>query len=360
MTGRFGFVSVTMAIFLSACASPDTRPTSVRTPGTAIVPAAAETVPVATQLADAADDPAIFARTDGAAFRFAGAQAQAVILGTDKKAGLYVYGLDGKALQFLGDGLLNNVDLRDQGEGFVAGASDRGRMGVALYRFDPAGSSTDKLEPAGFIRSDVAEPYGFCMGRLDGELIAVLIGKDGQVRVYGLSDHGATIVGAERRRFAVGSQSEGCVVDDDASQLYIGEELKGVWRYPLRGTDADRVLVGGVGDGKLVADVEGVTLIKHAGERFLLVSSQGDSAFAVWRVSGPHAAYAGRFRVGAGSAVDAVTGTDGIDARGGAIGSFSAGLVVVQDDQNDGAQNFKLLGWSEILRAVERARAGRP
>lgn len=321
-------------------------------PDTVTVPAVAETVPVATQMADAADDPAIFARADGAAFRFAGAQAQAIILGTDKKAGLYVYGLDGSTLQFLAEGLLNNVDLRDQGEGFVAGASDRGRMGVALYRFDPR-SSTDKLEPAGFIRSDVAEPYGFCMGRLDGELIAALIGKDGQVRIYGLTDDGTTIVGAERRRFAVGSQSEGCVVDDDAGQLYIGEELKGVWRYPLRGTDAERALVGGVGDGKLVADVEGVALIKHAGDRFLLVSSQGDSAFAVWRVSGADASYVGRFRVSAGSGVDAVTGTDGIDARGGAIGSFSAGLVVVQDDQNDGgAQNFKLLGWSEILGAL--------
>src|SRR3546814_17544355 len=71
-------------------------------------------IPVATQRADAADDPAIFARVDGAPFRFAGAGVPGVILGTDKKAGLYVYGLDGAVLQFLADGLLNNVDLRSE------------------------------------------------------------------------------------------------------------------------------------------------------------------------------------------------------------------------------------------------------
>src|SRR3546814_12428538 len=105
------------------------------------------------------------------------------------------------------------------------------------------------------------------MGRLNGGLIAVLIGKDGQVRIYSLTDDGATISGTELRRFAVGSQSEGCAVDDAAGQLYIGEEMKGVWRYPLDGQNAGRALVAGVGDGKLVADVEGVTLISDGGKR---------------------------------------------------------------------------------------------
>src|SRR3546814_8806329 len=146
-------------------------PTPQQTLATVTVPASADTIPVATQRADAADDPAIFARVDGAPFRFASAGVPGVILGTDKKAGIYVYGLDGAVLQFLADGLLNNVDLRDQGEGFVAGASDRGRMGMGLYRFGPARSSSDRLEPSGFIRSDVGETYGFCMGRLNSTLM---------------------------------------------------------------------------------------------------------------------------------------------------------------------------------------------
>jgi 3-phytase len=188
-------------------------------------------------------------------------------------------------------------------------------------------------------------------------LIAVLIGKDGQVRIYGLRDDGAAILGAgaERRRFAVGTQSEGCVVDDEVGQLYIGEEARGVWRYPLQGADGERLLVSGVADGKLVADVEGMTLLKDGSDRFLLVSSQGDSAFTIWRLSVSDPSYVGRFRVGSGAGVDAVTGTDGIDARGGAVGSFGRGLVVVQDDQNDGgAQNFKLVDWGAIFDALKK------
>src|SRR3546814_20161909 len=106
------------------------------------------------------------------------------------------------------------------------------------------------------------------MGRLNGGLIAVLIGKDGQVRIYSLTDDGATISGTERRRFAVGSPSEGCAVDDAAGQLYIGEEMQGVWRYPRDGKNAGRALVDGVDAGKLVGAVAGGTLISCCGNGF--------------------------------------------------------------------------------------------
>jgi hypothetical protein len=63
-------------------------------------------------------------------------------------------------LQFVADGLLNNVDLRD---GFIVagrpqvlvGASDRspGRMGIALYLYDPAGSAG--LVNWGIIATDI-------------------------------------------------------------------------------------------------------------------------------------------------------------------------------------------------------------
>jgi len=302
-------------------------------------------VAVATRLADAADDPAIWTAPGGV--DFAGRTLPGIILGTDKKAGLYVFALSGESLQFLPDGLLNNVDLRAEGEGFLAGASDRGRMGVALYRFEGKG----ELKPAGFIKSDVAEPYGFCMGRFAGAMIAVLIGKDGQVREYALAGDGTHVTGTERRRYAVGSQSEGCTIDDATGALFIGEEAKGVWRYALGGDPAARTLLAGVGDGRLVADVEGATLLRDGAETFLIVSSQGDSAFAVWEVSGEagRERYIGRFRVAAANGVDGVTGTDGLDAWSGPIGAFPRGLVVVQDDVNEGgAQNFKLVDWATV------------
>ncbi|HVI99047.1 MAG TPA: phytase [Sphingomonas sp.] len=343
-------VLMTAAASLAGCAATGGSP-AVSSAPTAEVPAAGETAAVATANADAADDPAIWARADGTPFPFSGKEVPGIILGTDKKAGLYVFGLDGNTLQFLPDGLLNNVDLRSEGDGFVAGASDRGRMGVALYRFSGSGA----LAPAGFITSDVGEPYGFCMGRHDGALIAVLVAKDGEVRVYRLSAAGGEWTGTEERRFSVGSQSEGCVVDDETGTLYIGEETVGVWRYPLDAASGTRTEIAAVGDGRLVADVEGVTLIRDGADKFLIVSSQGDSAFAAWTLDGDAATYAGRVRITAAKGVDGVSGTDGVDAWSGAIGPYAKGLVVVQDDDNDGAaQNFKLVDWSAMRAALER------
>lgn len=346
MRGRFAYSMMTATLLLCGCTTA-TQVNRVAPAPTVSVPAAAETLSVATANADAADDPAIFTR---AGLSFAGKAQPGIVLGTDKKAGLYVFGLAGEQIQFLPEGLLNNVDLRPTANGFIAGASDRGRMGVALYRFDNGG----QLVPAGFIKSDVVEPYGFCMGRVDGGLIAVLVAKDGQVREYALTE-GATITGTERRRYAVGTQSEGCTVDDETGTLYIGEELKGVWRYPLAAPAGTRTLVEGVANGRLIPDVEGTTLIRDGGKTYLIVSSQGDSAFAVWDVTGAVGTekYIGRFRVAAAGGIDAVSGTDGLDAWTGAIGPYGEGLVVVQDDENEGlTQNFKLIGWAEIRKAL--------
>jgi 3-phytase len=351
MRRQIGYGFVTAILMLCGCTK-TTQSVGVAPAPTVEIPAVGETVAVATQNADAADDPAIFTRP-GAPFAFAGKQVSGILLGTDKKAGLYVYSLTGESLQFLPEGLLNNVDLRAEGEGFIAGASDRGRMGVALYRFTGAGD----LRPAGFIKSDVVEPYGFCMGRHGDALIAVLIAKDGAVREYTLSDTGTEITGIERRRYALATQPEGCVVDDATGTLYIGEEMHGVWRFTLDGDPATRTLLADLGDGRLIADVEGVTLIRDGGETFLIVSSQGDSAFAVWNIDGAPGAerYLGRFRVAAAGSVDAVTGTDGVDAWSGAIGPYAKGLVAVQDDINEGGtQNFKLVGWAEVRAALAK------
>jgi 3-phytase len=353
---RGGFGLMTAAALLAGCAS---VPAGPRAP-TASVPAAGETVAVGTANQDAADDPAIWAAAPGTTARLGGRQVDGFIAGTDKKAGLYVYGLDGRQLQFLPDGLLNNADLRDGIEiggrpHVVLGASDRGRMGVALYLFDPASADpANAIRPWGFVRSDVVEPYGFCMATVGGALHAILIAKDGQARQYRIDAGAAGPVGTEVRRFAIGTQSEGCVADEAAGHLYVGEEMSGVWRYGLAPeAGAERIQVAAVGGERiLVADVEGVTIIEDRGRRFLLVSSQGDSAFAVWRLGGAAPAYAGRFEVAATGTIDAVTGTDGLDARSGPIGPFPEGLVVVQDDRNEGAQNFKLVDWREVRRAL--------
>jgi myo-inositol-hexaphosphate 3-phosphohydrolase len=219
--------------FLAGCAAVSTLPTATVFPS-------AQTRPVATVNADAADDPAIWAPRPGEEAFFAGRPVEGLIAGTDKKAGLYVYNVAGDVIQFLPDGLFNNVDLREiEIEGrrqVLFGTSDRtpGRMGIAFFRYDPAERSADnELRAWGFVPADVGEPYGFCMGRVGGMVHALLVAKDGEVRQYRLSVANDRLAAEEVRRFAVGSQSEGCAFDDEAGFLYIGEESVGVWRYPI-------------------------------------------------------------------------------------------------------------------------------
>ena len=150
---RHYFVSVTMLsclTFIGGCAGNTSGDPAVT------VAASAETAAVATANADAADDPAIWAPAAGGTLRFGGRIIPGLIVSTDKKAGLYVYGLDGAQLQFLPEGLLNNVDLRD---GFMVdgrphllvGASDRGtRKGIALYLFEPASTDAGSVVPVSY------------------------------------------------------------------------------------------------------------------------------------------------------------------------------------------------------------------
>ena len=124
------------SVSLAACA---TTPM----PGDPAVPvyAVAETVPVATANEDAADDPAIW--------RNAASPSDSLIVATDKKGGLYVYGLDGEVKSFSEHPALNNVDLVDMGDmGVIVFASDRSdpvNAGIMLYRLDTTNGTLAKL-----------------------------------------------------------------------------------------------------------------------------------------------------------------------------------------------------------------------
>lgn len=349
-----------MSVLGTSCAAFDPENTSdsgklekgVGTP----VAAAGETPNVGTANRDAADDPEIWADPAD--------PSRGVIIGTDKQSGLYVYDLTGAQTQFLGGGRLNNVDLRD---GFTVGgkaqvligASDRDKKGIAFFLLDPA---TLKAAPWGVAPSAIDLPYGFCMGRRGAEVIAVMNSEGGQVRQYKVADNGGQPALTEERVFEVGSQTEGCVIDDVKGDLYVGEEAKGIWRYPLGPAAGNKAtLIAAAPSEMLKPDVEGLTLLREGAKTWLIASSQGDSAFAVWRVDGAAPEYKGRFSVMPGGGADAVTGTDGIAALGGQVGAFPEGLFVAQDDvDTEGEtigggrtrQNFKLVDWRAVKAAL--------
>ena len=177
------------ALALSACAAGE-LPIATRIANAApaaTVQARGETEPVGTSNADAADDPAIWRNAEN--------PAASLIVGTDKKAGIYVYGLDGKTRSFTNAGAVNNVDLRVDVDlhgqsGILVAASDRNDLSqakVALLRLDPA---TGNLTPLGTIDAGAGEGYGFCLYRDPVGLYAFVILKDGTINQIALDFSG--------------------------------------------------------------------------------------------------------------------------------------------------------------------------
>jgi myo-inositol-hexaphosphate 3-phosphohydrolase len=335
------------AVLLAGCAT-TSAPVAVEVP---VVAATVETDPVDTA-ADAADDPAIW--------RNAADPAKSLVIGTDKKAGIHVYSLTGRRLSFTPAARLNNVDLRElggkSGSRVIAAASDRADIAtahVSLFTLDTAAA---KLVPLGRFRVGPGEAYGMCLWTRarDHALFGFVVLKDGRIDQVAIDLSGAAPKVTTVRSMKLGTQSEGCVVDDRTGQLYVAEEDVGLWRFeadpsmPVTATAIAKV------DGKmLVADAEGLALApsgRNGG--YLVVSSQGDNAYTLYRL--PGVTYAGRFRIGGGG-IDGTSDTDGIDLMLGNFGpAYPKGLFVAQDGDNAPAtQNFKYVSWANVKRAVK-------
>lgn len=317
-------------------------------PVTAEVQARGETLPVGTAAADAADDPAIWRNKRN--------PAASLIVATDKKAGLYVYGLDGKVRHFDPAGRLNNVDLVDLGgRGVLVVASDRNdeiRAQLRLYRLDPKAAHLTLL---GTVSGGAGEAYGVCLMRRGGDLYAFSVLKSGDIHQIRIDLAGAQPRGEIVRSLKLATQTEGCVADRRSATLYVGEEDRGIWAFDARPDGpVDGKLVAAVDNEHLVADVEGLALAPR-GRRggWLVASSQGDNAYAVFAL--PGMTPVGRFRVVKGR-YGSTEETDGVDLMGGSFGpDYRGGLLVIQDGHNEPhAQNFKLIDWRDVLAALKR------
>jgi 3-phytase len=327
--------------------------------GVVTVTARAETVPVPSGT-DAADDPAIWIHPTDPLL--------STIIGTDKTAGLVVYNLDGSLLQAENIGRVNNVDLRGgfmlDGESVtLVTTTNRTFNSLPIYVVNPDTRMIEDVAARQII-SDMNEVYGICMylSPVSGEMYAFINSADtGEVEQYRLFDAGDGRVDAEIvREFVIGSQTEGCVVDDENQTLYIGEEGVGLWRIGAEPDAAEILIQVDSVDGNLTADVEGVTLYPTAdGGGYLIVSSQGSSTFVVYARGGQNA-YIGTFAIIEGDVtaggVDAVSGTDGIDVTAAPLGDlYPEGVFIAQDDLNispSESQNFKLVSWVDIAAAL--------
>ncbi len=360
----------------SAVASDDTEDTAV-SPGMLELPAGTdrseavmitalgETAPVGSG-EDAADDPAIWRnRRD---------PAQSRVLGTDKDAGLYVYDMAGRALEFLPIGQLNNVDLRQGGVGVfdVAAASNDSINAITVFLID---RDTGFVGQVGDIPTGKTEPYGICLGATPIGYLPVVTYKDGTVQVFSMpaptpEEADAYAKGSADMPFnlvreaKLDTQLEGCVVDEFHNRLFIGEEEAGIWSLDLGDEASTPVAVDMISDGNgLAGDVEGLTLWRgEDGKGWLIASAQGADRYVVYDRAAPHTprgSFAiGELRAEDGSVIiDAVTHTDGLDAHSGDFARrFPRGFLVVQDDENTAPpqnQNFKYVDWRRVEQALD-------
>ncbi|MBU1011551.1 MAG: phytase [Bacteroidetes bacterium] len=303
---------------------------------------------------DAADDPAIWVNQIN--------PEKSLIIGTDKKAGLYVFNLEGKVTQFLRAGELNNVDLRD---GFVhmgktqvlISASNRSINSISIFLLNPETGliSNSFLD----IKSKVDEVYGLCMYKDPTNRFYVFVnGKNGIIEQYEIISENNSIISEYCRGLKVNSQPEGMVANDLTADLYIGVEQEGIFRAGANRDANDQLellpLSSGNNNQNITYDIEGLAIYQTSDESYLIASIQGNFSYAIYDIKNTDSIkYLTSFTIKEGL-FDGVEETDGIEVTSFPINSdYPKGMLVVQDGFNfDGktavSQNFKYISWADI------------
>ncbi|MDQ3098998.1 MAG: phytase [bacterium] len=319
--------------------------------------AVAETDPVPNK-GDAADDIAIWVNPTN--------RTLSTVIGSDKAAsgvvgGFGVYDLQGKQIQYVQDGKINNVDLRQdfmlggKQVALVAGGR-RNDNTIALYIVNPQTRMLEKVEARTIAVG--LKLYGSALYKSpkSGKLYFFVNSKTGDVQQWELFGTPAAKVDAKLvRSFKLKSKVEGMVADDELGNLYISEETVGIWKFGAEPTSgATGIQVDTIADGKLFADIEGLTIAYNKkGSGFLIASSQGDNSYVMYRREGNNE-FVKRFQVIDGNNIDGTFDPDGIDVTTENLGHpFTGGLFVTQDGANDnGNQNFKFVPWHLIEKGI--------
>jgi 3-phytase len=305
---------------------------------------------------DAADDPAIWIHpTD---------PMRSTIIGTNKRDGLAVYALDGRQLHYYSFGKPNNVDVRyglplNGGVVDIAATEDRTSHSVRVFEIQPEdGGLREITSGTPTVGRDV---YGSCLYRspVTGRFYFFVGSKSGAVTQLAITPHESGVVDLHPvRTLKLDSQVEGMVADDEAAALFIGEEKRGLWKFPAEPDGATTgILISEIHPNQPIrkADLEGLAIYR-TGTRtgYLIASSQGSNEFVIFDRQEPHNPL-GIFRVGPG-AVDGVENTDGLEVTCVGLGpDYPGGLFVAQDGERPNGlnQNFKLVSWKSIAQAFD-------
>lgn len=308
-------------------------------------------------MGDAADDPAIWIHPIDVR--------NSRVLGTDKQGGLVVYDLRGKQLQYLPVGRLNNVDIRSgfhfNGEMIdLAVASNRDHNSLHVFAIHRESGHVTELNQ---LSTELSDIYGLCMFKdQKNQFYAIANDADGRFEQFQLFEASAKIQAKKVRSFKVASQPEGCVVDDQTGQLFLGEEDVAIWELDAN-ANAPTQLKKVIGVNDIIkADIEGMAIYHGVNNHYLVFSSQGNDRYAVLDAHSPYR-MRGVFSVtsNASLGLDGTSETDGLDVTsvdlsGNQTGPWQHGMLVVQDGRKRmpvGNQNFKYIPWTDIATALK-------
>ncbi|MDA0844259.1 MAG: phytase, partial [Bacteroidetes bacterium] len=212
------------------------------------------------------------------------------------------------------------------------------------------------------IGQEMSDLYGLCAFSEQGGHYFVASDKDGTIMRASYAELSQTnsqntashvdkkaISVNDTQVFKLNSTVEGLVADTHHKTLYIAEEDRGIWAYPLVDNSAFAPRLILVTDDKLLmADIEGLTLYDQGeGQGYILCSIQGANSYGV--LDRQSLSLLGIFKIVPSASIDGAEETDGIDVSAEALPGFPKGLFVVQDGFNTTEkQNFKFVNWADI------------
>ena len=296
---------------------------------------------------------------------------RSIVITTAKDGGLRTFDLAGQELQRIepADIRYNNVDMLynvsiDGKLVDLAIVSDRANDTVAIFKVDAttrlltditAAATADDAFSIFGVDDGEATAYGLAAytSPVDGAHYVFVTQADGaqiaQLRIgdAGGGKAGATLVRTLALPVAPGDdpsdyQSEGIAIDRETGIGYVTVEGElGVLAFEAEPTgSAFFDLVAPIDFAEFVPDLEGVSILYgRRGNGAIIVSSQGDSSFAVFDRKTWD--YKGSFAIGDGRRADGVEESDGLEIYSGALGdAFPRGLLIAHDGSNDPAAVF--------------------
>lgn len=267
--------------------------------------------------------------------------ALSTIITSDKKAAkVFVYGLDGRTIQIIDvPGYPGNIDTR---YGFPLGGekvdivalNERENQQILVFKVSTATRKLTRVDN-GAINTGPTNGSTLYHSPKSGKFYCITTAEtehEGEgIEQYELSDDGTGKIQGTKVRAWPFPESEGCVADDEAGALYVGEQSVGIWKFGAEPDDPTTAhLIAKIGENDFVEDVEGVTLYYAAGgDGYIIASSQGSSSFKVFDRKPPHK-FIKTFRV------ENARGTDGVDVVNISLGpAFPEGLFALHTDAED-------------------------